>query len=98
MATKKNSMSTSSQQNASKSYSSQENGSIGGNITKQAAEKAKQTTDTEALKQEVAKELGITPGKNATAEENGRIGGEMTRKLFEKGSNMKNGSNNNSNN
>ena len=98
MAAKKNSMSTSSQQNASKSNSSQENGSIGGNITKQAVEKAKQTTDTEALKQEVAKELGITPGKNATAEENGRIGGEMTRKLFEKGMNQSNGSNNNSNN
>ena len=94
MATKKNSMSTSSQQNASKTNSSQENGSIGGNITKQAVEKAKQTTDTEVLKQEVAKELGITPGKNATAEENGRIGGEMTRKLFEKGSNKTNNSNN----
>ena len=54
-------------------------------------------TDTEALKQEVASELGIQPGKNATAEENGRIGGEMTRKLFEKGSksNSKTNSNNN---
>lgn len=67
------------------SNTSQENGSIGGNITKEAVERAKKTTDTEALKQEVAKELGITPGKNATAEENGRIGGEMTKKLFNKG-------------
>lgn len=80
MANKKN-----SQASVSKSNSSQENGSIGGNITKQAVERAKQTTDTEALKQEVAAELGITPGKNATAEENGRIGGEMTKKLFNKG-------------
>ncbi|MBE6137297.1 MAG: alpha/beta-type small acid-soluble spore protein [Erysipelotrichaceae bacterium] len=74
----------------SKSNSSQENGSIGGNITKQAVERAKQTTDTEALKQEVANELGITPGKNATAEENGRIGGEMTKKLFNKGKQQSN--------
>lgn len=90
---KKNSMS-SSQQNASKSNSSQENGTIGGNITKRAVEKAKETTDTEALKQEVAAELGITPGKNATAEENGRIGGEMTKKLFNKGSQSMNKDNN----
>lgn len=75
MANKKNSMT-----------SSQENGSIGGNMTKKAVERAKQSTDTEALKQEVAAELGITPGKNATAEENGRIGGEMTKKLYNKGS------------
>ncbi|MBQ3253000.1 MAG: small, acid-soluble spore protein, alpha/beta type [Acholeplasmatales bacterium] len=65
--------------------SSQENGSIGGNMTKKAVENAKKTTDTEALKQEVANELGIKPGKNATAEENGRIGGEMTKKLYNKG-------------
>lgn len=93
---KKNSMS-SSQQNASKSNSSQENGTIGGNITKRAVEKAKETTDTEALKQEVAAELGITPGKNATAEENGRIGGEMTKKLFNKGSQDMNKNNNSKN-
>ena len=54
-------------------------------------------TDTEALKQEVASELGIQPGKNATAEENGRIGGEMTRKLFEKGSSSKTNSKNSDN-
>ena len=72
------------------SMSSQENGSIGGNITKQAIERAKKTTDTNALKQEVAAELGITPGKNATAAENGRIGGEMTKKLFQKGSKQSN--------
>ena len=72
--------------NTGASKSSQENGRVGGNITKDAVERAKQTTDTEALKQEVANELGIQPGKNATAEENGRIGGEMTRKLYEKGS------------
>lgn len=78
MANKKNSNVSSSK--------SQENGSIGGNMTKKAVEKAKKTTDTEALKQEVANELGIKPGKNATAEENGRIGGEMTKKLYEKGS------------
>ena len=81
--------------NKGASKSSQENGRVGGNITKDAIERAKQTTDTEALKQEVANELGIQPGKNATAEENGRIGGEMTRKLFEKGSkaNSKNSNN-----
>lgn len=79
-----------SQTSMAKSNSSQENGSIGGNITKQAVERAKKTTDTEALKQEVAQELGITPGKNATAEENGRIGGEMTKKLYNKGKNSNN--------
>ncbi|HIT43703.1 TPA: small, acid-soluble spore protein, alpha/beta type [Candidatus Avacholeplasma faecigallinarum] len=76
---------TNKKNSQAKSYSSQENGSIGGNITKQAVERAKKTTDTAALKQEVAEELGITPGKNATAQENGRIGGEMTKKLYNKG-------------
>ena len=94
MTTKSKSMSN----NTSASKSSQENGRVGGNITKDAIERAKQTTDTEALKQEVANELGIQPGKNATAEENGRIGGEMTRKLFEKGSMGSNSKSNNKNN
>ena len=89
MATSKKNNSNSSMSNTGASKSSQENGRVGGNITKQAVERAKQTTDTEALKQEVASELGIQPGKNATAEENGRIGGEMTKKLFEKGKNSK---------
>ena len=40
--------------NTGASKSSQENGRVGGNITKDAIERAKQTTDTEALKQEVA--------------------------------------------
>ncbi|MGM9969723.1 MAG: small, acid-soluble spore protein, alpha/beta type [Anaeroplasma sp.] len=71
--------------NSNSSMTSQENGSIGGNMTKKAVEKAKKSTDTQALKEEVANELGITPGKNATAEENGRIGGEMTKKLYNKG-------------
>lgn len=71
------------------SKSSQENGRVGGNITKRAVERAKQSTDTAALKQEVASELGIQPGKNATAAENGRVGGEMTKKLFEKGKSNK---------
>lgn len=84
MASKKSSMSANT---ASKS--SQENGRVGGNITKRAVERAKQSTDTEALKQEVASELGIQPGKNATAAENGRVGGEMTKKLFEKGKSNK---------
>ncbi|MCI5582282.1 MAG: alpha/beta-type small acid-soluble spore protein [Anaeroplasma sp.] len=70
--------------------SSQENGSIGGNMTKRAVEAAKKTTDTQSLKQEVANELGITPGKNATAQENGRVGGEMTKKLYNKGSKKSN--------
>ena len=88
MASKKNNtMTNSNTSNRGASKTSQENGSIGGNITKRAVERAKQTTDTEALKQEVASELGIQTGKNATAEENGRIGGEMTKKLFEKGKN-----------
>ena len=90
MATKK-SMSN----NTGSSRTSEENGRVGGNITKEAVERAKQMTDTEALKQEVAAELGITPGKNATAEENGRIGGEMTKKLFEKGSKTNSKNNNN---
>ena len=95
MATK-SSMSSNSNTGAQKT--SQENGRVGGNITKEAIERAKQMTDTDALKQEVASELGIQPGKNATAEENGRIGGEMTRKLFEKGSQANSGSKNNKNN
>ena len=97
MATKS---SMSSNTNTGAQKTSQENGRVGGNITKEAIERAKQMTDTEALKQEVASELGIQPGKNATAEENGRIGGEMTRKLFEKGSQSNSNSNskNNSNN
>ena len=95
MATKS---SMSSNTNTGAQKTSQENGRVGGNITKEAIERAKQMTDTEALKQEVASELGIQPGKNATAEENGRIGGEMTRKLFEKGSQTNSGSKNNKNN
>ena len=91
MATKKSMYNN----NTGASKSSQENGRVGGNITREAIERAKQTTDTEALKQEVANELGIQPGKNATAEENGRIGGEMTRKLFEKGSKSTSKNNNN---
>ncbi|MDE7263992.1 MAG: alpha/beta-type small acid-soluble spore protein [Anaeroplasmataceae bacterium] len=54
-------------------------------MTKQAVSRAKQSTNTAALKQEVASELGIQPGKNATAAENGRVGGEMTKKLYQKG-------------
>lgn len=88
MANKKNNSQTNAASMNKSSNTSQENGSIGGNMTKQAVERAKKTTDTNALKQEVAKELGITPGKNATAEENGRIGGEMTKKLYNKGKNQ----------
>ncbi len=67
------------------SKTSKENGRVGGNMTKQAISRAKQTTNTEALKQEVASELGIKPGKNATAAENGKVGGNMTKKLYQKG-------------
>lgn len=67
------------------SNSSKENGRVGGKMTKQAISRAKQTTNTEALKQEVASELGIKPGKNATAAENGKVGGTMTKKLYQKG-------------
>lgn len=67
------------------SKSSQENGRMGGNMTKRAVERAKKSTNTDSLKQEVANELGIQPGKNATASENGRVGGSMTKKLYEKG-------------
>ncbi|MDE5715500.1 MAG: alpha/beta-type small acid-soluble spore protein [Anaeroplasmataceae bacterium] len=84
MASKKSSMS-----NNKASKSSQENGRVGGGMTKSAVERAKKSTNTEALKQEVASELGIQPGKNATAAENGRVGGEMTKKLYEKGKNSK---------
>ena len=59
MATKKNN--NTSSMNTNSRMNSQENGSIGGNMTKQAVARAKKTTDTEALKQEVAAELGITP-------------------------------------
>lgn len=83
MANKKSNSSSNAKNKTS--MSSQENGSIGGNMTKEAISRAKKTTNTEALKQEVANELGITPGANATAQENGRIGGEMTKKLYEKG-------------
>ncbi len=67
------------------SKSSQANGRMGGNMTKRAVANAKKTTDTDSLKQEVASELGIQPGKNATASENGKVGGSMTKKLYEKG-------------
>ncbi len=67
------------------SKTSKENGRVGGKMTKQAISRAKQTTNTEALKQEVASELGIKPGKNATAAENGKVGGNMTKKLYQKG-------------
>ncbi|MDE7100501.1 MAG: alpha/beta-type small acid-soluble spore protein [Anaeroplasmataceae bacterium] len=71
------------------SKSSQENGRMGGSMTRSAVERAKQSTDTQALKQEVASELGIQPGKNATASQNGKVGGSMTKKLYEKGKNNK---------
>lgn len=80
MTSKKNSAS-----GRSASKTSKTNGSVGGNITKSAVDRAKQSTDTQTLKQEVASELGIQPGKNATARENGKVGGSMTKKLFEKG-------------
>lgn len=79
MATKKNTNSS------SKRSSNQENGSIGGSMTKSAVERAKKSTDTKALKQEIASEMGVKTGKNATASENGRVGGEMTRQLYNKG-------------
>ena len=73
----------------SASKSSQAKGRVGGSMTKRAVERAKQTTDTEALKQEVASELGIKPGKSATASENGKVGGSMTKKLYKKGKSSK---------
>lgn len=73
----------------SASKTSKENGRVGGKMTKSAVERAKQSTNTEALKQEVASELGIKPGKNATAAENGKVGGSMTKKLYEKGKSSK---------
>lgn len=81
MATSKKN--TKSSNTASKS--SQANGRMGGNMTKQAVSNAKKSTNTAALKQEVASELGVQPGKNATASENGRVGGTMTKKLYQKG-------------
>ena len=81
MATSKKN--TKSSNTASKS--SKANGRVGGKMTKQAVSRAKQTTNTQNLKQEVANELGIQPGKNATAAENGRVGGNMTKKLYQKG-------------
>ena len=81
MATSKKN--TNSSNTASKS--SKENGRMGGNMTKQAVSRAKQSTNTKTLKEEVASELGIQPGKNATASENGKVGGTMTKKLYQKG-------------
>lgn len=71
--------------NTSKRTTSQENGSIGGNMTKNAVERAKKNTNTKALKEEIASEMGVKTGKDATAYENGLVGGEMTRKLYNKG-------------
>ena len=53
--------------------SAKQNGSVGGEMTKQSVARGKQNTNTENLKYEVAEELG----------------GEMTKKLVERGNGKK---------
>lgn len=40
---------------------------------------------TEAMKYEIARELGVSMGPNTTSKENGKVGGEITKRLVEKG-------------
>lgn len=75
--------------------SSRNNGRVGGSITRELVNRAKQTTDTENMKYETAMELGVELGPDASARSNGSVGGSMTKKLVNKG---KQASNNNSNN
>ncbi|MBQ4634567.1 MAG: alpha/beta-type small acid-soluble spore protein [Bacilli bacterium] len=39
----------------------------------------------EAMKYEIARELGVSMGPDATSRENGSVGGEITKRLVEKG-------------
>ena len=50
---------------------------------KLAVKGAKEAVD--ALKYEIAKELGVKLGADTTARENGTVGGEMTRRLVKLG-------------
>ncbi len=46
---------------------------------------SKNKQGTEAMKYEIARELGVSMGPNATSKENGTVGGEMTKRLVAKG-------------
>ena len=61
--------------------SARQNGRVGGSITKELVNRAKQSTDTESMKYETGVELG----PDASARQNGRVGGSMTKKLVNKG-------------
>ena len=72
-----------------------QNGSVGGQITKNLVAKGKENLDTTNMKYEIADELGVEMGPEATARQNGSVGGSMTKNLVNRGKNaMKTNSNN----
>ena len=78
---------------------SRNNGRVGGQMTKNLVNRAKQEVDTTNMKYEFADELGYEIGPDATARQNGSVGGNITRSLVNRGKNsMKNNSNSNHNN
>ncbi len=62
-----------------------ENGSVGGQITKELVAKGRQGLDIESMKYEVASELGVHMGADATARQNGSVGGRITKELVKRG-------------
>lgn len=62
-----------------------ENGSVGGQITKELVSKGRQGLDINSMKYEVADELGVHMGPEATARQNGSVGGRITKELVKRG-------------
>ena len=74
------------------------NGRVGGQMTKNLVDRAKQEVDTTNMKYEFADELGYEIGPDATARQNGSVGGNITRSLVNRGKNsMKNSGSKNNN-
>ncbi|MBQ4633776.1 MAG: alpha/beta-type small acid-soluble spore protein [Bacilli bacterium] len=51
---------------------------------------SKYNQGVEAMKYEIARELGVNMGPDATSRQNGSVGGEMTKRLVEQGSKVAN--------
>ncbi|MFI3252548.1 MAG: small, acid-soluble spore protein, alpha/beta type [bacterium] len=62
-----------------------ENGSVGGQITKELVAKGRQGMNIESMKYEFADELGVNMGPEATARQNGSVGGRITKELVKRG-------------
>lgn len=72
-----------------------QNGSVGGQITKELVAKGKENLDTTNMKYEFADELGVEMGPEATSRQNGSVGGSITKTLVNRGKNsMQNKTNN----